>query len=180
MSSSDPCEVCRVAEGPGDLNRLDAVGGQTPVTMSARSHVLVLYRRSANGDKALAEASQLARAAVARMTVVTVALVERCNRRCCCNIRSSYWNGMVRELADDELRGARETLAGTPGVDFAVASGESLGRVLAREAAERGCDVIVVPRPAHRWLPLGSRRLARKLARASERDVIELPAPAPA
>ena len=87
---------------------------------------------------------------------------------------------MVRGVADDELRGARETLAGKPGMDFAVASGESLGRVLAREAAERGCDVIVVPRPAHRWLPFGSRRLARKLARASELDVIELPAPAPA
>ena len=101
--------------------------------MSAVSHVLVLYRSSANGDRALAEASQLARAAGARMTVVTVALVERCNQRCCCNIRSSYWNGVVRELADDELRGARETLAGGPRVDFAVASGESLGRVVARE-----------------------------------------------
>lgn len=145
--------------------------------MSAASHVLVLYRRSANGDKALAEASQFARAEGAHMTVITVALVERCNRRCC-SIRSSYWNGVVRELADDELRRATETLAGAPGVDFAVASGESLGRLLAREAAERGCDVIVVPRPTHRWLPHGSRRLARKLARASGRDVIELSAPA--
>lgn len=137
----------------------------------------MLYRRSATGNQALAQASEVARAADARMTVVTVALLERCNRRCC-NIRSSYWNGVVRELAEEELRGASEILAGVPGVDFAVASDESLVSALACEAAERGCDLIVVPRRARRWLPLGSRRLARKLARTAGRDVIELPTPA--
>jgi hypothetical protein len=145
------------------------------VEMTAVTHVLVLYRRSARGDQALAEASQLARAAGAHMTVITVALVERCNRRCC-SIRSSYWNGVVRELADDELRSANQLLAGSPGVDFAVASGESIDRVLGREATERGCDVIVIPRATHRLRPRGSRRAVRKLARASGRDVIELPA----
>jgi nucleotide-binding universal stress UspA family protein len=145
--------------------------------MSVPSHVLVLYRRSSNGDDALMEASQLAREAGARMTVVTVALVERCNRRCC-NIRSSYWNGVVRELADDDLRDATKLLGDTRGVEFAVASGESLPRVLAQEAAGRDCDLIVLPRTARRWLPLGANRLARKLSRSATCDVIELPSPA--
>ncbi len=137
--------------------------------------LLVLYRRSPGGAEALAEAARLARVEGARMTVLSVALQERSNQRCC-NIRSSYWNGVLRELADDALRDAADSLVDTQGVDFAVASGESLADVLAREAAERGCDLIVLPHRAHHWLPLRADRFARRLSRRTNCDVVELPA----
>jgi nucleotide-binding universal stress UspA family protein len=137
------------------------------VTAGAPSHVLVLYRRSVEGDRALREAFELARVAGSRLTVLSVALVERVKGRCC-GIQSPYWNRVMRERADEDLQRATHVLDGAPSVEFAVACGSSVGTVLAREAAERGCDTIVVPRRG--------RGLRRRLVRRTDCEVLELPA----
>jgi nucleotide-binding universal stress UspA family protein len=126
------------------------------------SHVMVLYRPSAEANDELLAARELAREAGARLTVLTVALVERVNNRCC-DIRSGYWNEVMRERATDQLGSAVEFLGHEPGVEFAVVSGRSIPSVLAREAAERHADLIVVPRSSFPWSRVRARRLRRKL-----------------
>jgi nucleotide-binding universal stress UspA family protein len=139
------------------------------------SHVVVLFRPSAEADDALREALQLARSAGARLTVLTVAVVEPVNRRCC-DIRSRYWNQVMHERAGEQLESAARLLGREPGVELAVASGSSIPSVLAREAAARGGDVIVVPRGALPWFHPGARSLRRKVRRLGSCDVLELPA----
>lgn len=144
--------------------------------MSVRpSHVIVLYRHSTGANAALTAASALARDAGARLTVLTVALVESVDRPCC-DIRSSYWNQVLQAQAADELETATEVLGHEPGVQFAIVRGSSVPNVLAREAAERGGDLIVVPRGSSPRLRLRTRRLRRKVRRLGSCRVLELPA----
>ena len=70
--------------------------------MTAPAHVLVAYEPSRSGDDAVRRAAELAAEAGARLTVVTVAVSEPTDRKCC-DTRSVYWNGVLRELAGDEL-----------------------------------------------------------------------------
>lgn len=146
--------------------------------MSVRpSHVIVLYTPSVEGQDALRAASELARDAGARLTVLTVARVEPVNRRCC-DIRSTYWNQIMQELAADQLETAVDFLGHDPGAEFAVVSGSSIPDVLAREAAERGGDVIVVPRGSLPRLQLRTRRLQRQLERLGSCGVLTVRLPA--
>ena len=80
------------------------------------------------------------------------------------------------ERAADQLETAVAFLGREPGVEFAVARGSSIPSVLAREAAERGGDVIVVPRGSFPWFQLRTRGLRRKVRRMGSCRVLELPA----
>jgi hypothetical protein len=140
----------------------------------ARAHVLVLYRKSSAGDAALQATAGLASEADARLTVLTFARTERVSRRCC-GVSSAYWNAVVCELADQDLRHAADIIGGAPRVEFAVTADSSQSSALAREAAERGCDLLVLPR-ARRLL--SGRRLRRALRRHAGCPVLELPAAA--
>ena len=139
------------------------------------THVIGLYGPSTEAGDALRSAYELARDAGARLTVLTVALVEPVDRRCC-DIRCHYWNQVTQERAADELQAAVELIGREPGVEFAVARGTSVPSVLTREAAERGGDLIVVPRGSFPWLQLGMRRLRRHVRRLDSCRVLELPA----
>ncbi len=143
--------------------------------MSAPAHVLVLYTASVDGDQALKQAFELVQAAGSRLTVLAVAVVERVKGRCC-GIQSPYWNGVMSELADEDLRRATQVLDGAPGVRFERVCDRSVTSALAREAAERGCDMIVIPRRRHRWAPYGTRRVSRRAIRRMGCDLVELPA----
>jgi hypothetical protein len=101
--------------------------------------------------------------------------VEPVNRRCC-DIRSTYWNQVVQERANEQLRRAGDFLDHDPGVEFAVARGRSISSVLAREAAERGGDLIVVPRGSFWSFDLHTRSLRRKVRSMGNCRVLELPA----
>ncbi len=135
----------------------------------AQAHVLVLYRRSSKGEAALKAAAGLACESDARLTVLTFARTERANRRCC-GVSATYWNAVICELADQDLRHAADIIGRTPRVEFAVTAGSSQSSVLAREAAERRCDLLVLPR--------AGRRLRRALSRQAGCPVLELPAAA--
>ena len=63
--------------------------------MTAPAHVLVAYEPSRSGDDAVRRAAELAAEAGARLTVVTVAVSEPTDRKCC-DTRSVYWNGVLR------------------------------------------------------------------------------------
>ena len=141
----------------------------------ARVQVLVLYRQSSTGDAALEAAARLASESDARLTVLTFARTERAGRRCC-GVSSAYWNGVICELAAQELRHAADMLAGAPRVEFAAIAGNSLSSALAREAAERGCDLFVLPRPGRLSLLLSGRHLRRVLRRRAGCEVLDLPA----
>jgi nucleotide-binding universal stress UspA family protein len=136
--------------------------------------VLALYRRSVAGDQALRDAYELARDAGARLTILAVALQERADSRCC-SIRSGYWNCVLRDLAVDDLEMATHVLDGADAVEFATAAGSSVDSVVAREAGERGCDLVVLPRRPHRWSYTRECGARRKLQRRLNCAVVELP-----
>lgn len=139
------------------------------------THVIVLFGPSTEAGDALRSAYELAREAGARLTVLTVALVEPVDRRCC-DTRSHYWNQVMHERAAGQLETAIELLGREPGVEFAVARGSSIPNVLIREAAERGGDLLVVPRGSFQRFQLRTRRLRRKARRLGSCRVLELPA----
>ena len=142
---------------------------------STPAHVLVLYTASVEGDRALTQAFELAQAAGSRLTVLAVAVVERVKGRCC-GIQSPYWNRVMSELAGEDLRRAARVLGYAPGVRFEMVCGRSVTGALTQQAAERGCDMIVIPRPRHRWAPHGPRHVSPRAIRRVGCDVVELPA----
>ena len=117
------------------------------------AHVVVLYKASPCGRAAIQEAAQLAAAAGARLTVVVAAVAEPEGTRCC-DTRSVYWNGVVRELAAHELGDARDMLGANTTADYRVVSDRSMTAAIAKEADRAGADLIVVPaqRGPFRWL----------------------------
>jgi hypothetical protein len=108
------------------------------------------------------------------LTVLSVAVLEPEDSRCC-DIRSVYWNGVQRGLAADELADAERILGAECGAGFAIACGESLAAVVAREAEGRGCDVVVLPGPRNRLVARLPRRLPRAVRRRTRSAVVEAP-----
>ncbi len=135
-------------------------------------HVLALYEPGRRGEASVRHAAQVAAKAGARLTVVTVAIVEPTDGQCC-DRRSVYWNGVVKELAEDELIRAREAVGSDAVRDFRVISGRSVPRALADEAERCGADTVVVPR-RRSVLPWARKRHARHLQRRTKRALVLL------
>ena len=138
--------------------------------MTAPSHVLVAYEPSLSGDDAVRRAAELAADAGARLTVVTVAVSEPTDRKCC-DTRSVYWNGVLRELAGDELGRARMAVGSGAAAEFRVISGRSVPSAIADEAERCRADVVVVGRERG-LLPWTRMRRARQVQRRTARAVI--------
>jgi len=119
--------------------------------MSAVGHVLVLFDSSTRGRRALRAAERLAVIAGARLTVVTVALLEV--RRGCCDLRADIWNRLQREAAAGDLQVAKETLRAIECVNFVAAASSRLEDALTAETLASDCDVVVVPDPRRSMLP---------------------------
>jgi nucleotide-binding universal stress UspA family protein len=142
-----------------------------PVSMAGSpTHILALYEPSESGEQAIRRAVEVATAVRARLTVVTVAIAEPTDRRCC-DTRSGYWNGVMRELAGDELAGARRAVGAGVDAAFRVVSGRSLVRALTDEAARCGADMVVVPRPRGMFSWATTRRV-RRLQRRTAGSVV--------
>jgi hypothetical protein len=120
---------------------------------------LIVYAATARGDAALREAVR----AGGRLTVVALAPVEPTHRPCC-DTRSTYWNGVQRELASSELARARLVVDRVDDVSLEVLGFDVLRPVEAilRRAAAVGADRIVLADP--RMSRLG-RRAVRRLRR---------------
>ena len=133
-------------------------------------HVLAFVEDTPRGREVPSAADRLAAQIGATLTVVAVAVIER-EQLHCCDIRSGTWNRVQHELAAEQLRDTQAQLASSPGVSFVVSEADSVEAALAREAAARACDVIVVPDQAH---PLLGRRstLAARLRRRVGCDVL--------
>ena len=138
-------------------------------SMTAPRHILALYEPHRRGDEALREAVALA-AHGARLTVVTVAVAEPTNRTCC-DLRSVYWNEVVREIATDELKHARAAIGARGVADFRVVSGRSIPVAVAHEAERCGADLVVVPRE-RALLPWSRTRRARQVQRRTDRAAV--------
>ena len=101
--------------------------------MPSTSHVLAVYEPTRHGHDAVRLAAETAEEGRARLTVVTVAVVEPTDQKCC-DRRSVYWNGVIRELADDELVSARRLFGASGGAEFRVVAGRSVASAVADEA----------------------------------------------
>ena len=135
------------------------------------AHVLVLFEDSRRGAAALRHAAELAAGADARLIVVAVAVIESEDTGCC-DTRSVYWNGVVRELAAKDLDRARSLLGEGTVADFRLVIERSVAAALALEAQRSGADMIVVPstRGIHPWSR--SRRARQVQRRATEAVVV--------
>jgi len=140
--------------------------------MTPPAHVLVVYEPSRRGEAAVRHAAKIATKAGARLSVVTVAVVEATDCHCC-DTRSVYWNQVVRELAEDELAGARDVVSLNAAADFRVVSGESLPSAIAREAEQGGADMVVMPR-RRSLLPWRRSRHVRQVQRRNPPAVVLL------
>ena len=138
--------------------------------MTAPSHILALYEPSRRGAEAIRQAVEMATAKNARLTVVTVAVAEPTDRKCC-DLRSGYWNEVVREVATHELAGARAAVGAAAAAEFRVVSGRSVAIAVANEAARCEADLVVVPRERS-LLPWSRTRRARQVRRRTDRAVL--------
>jgi nucleotide-binding universal stress UspA family protein len=108
-------------------------------------NILALYESTGGGEGAVRHAVSIAGDHDARLTVVTVAVAEPTDRKCC-DLRSVYWNKVLRQIADEELAAARTAVGADARADFRVLSGRSVAIAVAREASRCGIDLVVVPR----------------------------------
>jgi nucleotide-binding universal stress UspA family protein len=138
--------------------------------MTAPAHVLAVYEPSRCGDDAVRRAAELAAGSGARLTVVTVAVAEPTDRKCC-DTRSAYWNGVLQEVAGDELGRARLAVGSSAVAEFRVISGRSVPSAIADEAERCKADVVVLGREQG-LLPWTRMRRARQVRRRTSRAVI--------
>ncbi len=131
----------------------------------AYDHVLAVTDGSREADRAIQAASELAREHRARLTVAAVVELEHPGRRCAS--WSNSWNEVLRDAARADLRHAWH-LVEVP-ADLEILYGKPTEAV-ARGARVLGCDLIVVPRHAHRLL---RRDRTPALARLAACEVIE-------
>jgi len=141
--------------------------------MTSPSHVLALYEPSRRGEASVRHAAEIAAHAGAQLTVVTVAVVESTDRQCC-DARSGYWNGVVQELATEELAHAREAVGPDADAQFKLVRGDSVPSALAHEAEQSGADLVVVPR-RRSLFPWSRARRARQVQRRAPRAVVLAP-----
>jgi len=131
------------------------------------THVLVLFEDSRRGVAAIRQAASVAPTG-AGLTVVTVAVTESADARCC-DTRAGYWNGVVRELAGADLDRARTLIGETTRAEFKVVTGQSVLAALTLEARQSRADLVIVPsdRGIHPWFRARrARRLQRRAAAA--------------
>jgi hypothetical protein len=126
----------------------------------AERTTLVVYGGSPRGDESLRAAAGAARRSGETLAVVTLARQEP-ERKRCCDTRSVYWNGVLRELAASDLTKARLVVEDNPDVELDVLP-VAVGRAaeaIAGRAAELGVERVVLADP--RACGLGRRELRR-------------------
>jgi hypothetical protein len=106
----------------------------------------------------------------ARLTVVAVAVTEP-EDAACCDTRAGYWNGVVQELAAQDLDHARSLIGAVTGAEFKVLTARSVVAALALEAGRSRADMVVLPssRGIHPWF---TKRQARRLQRRAAGAVV--------
>ena len=132
-------------------------------TRAAGTHTLVLYRSGDRADSVLRAVCQRARDGESRVTVVALARQED-PRRGCCDTRSVLWNGICRELANEDLSRASRAVGSQAGVVFDVlaAPDRKVVDAITREAIARGADEIVLADPRGSGLGGFERRRLRR------------------
>lgn len=139
--------------------------------------VLVNYRSSGRGRTALSYAVELAHEAGAPLTVVSVLTKEPTDIGCArCRQSAVIWNREMRQLADEELREAADTVHLSAAVEYVLAEGKPAEAL--RQAAERsGADLIVLPFESRGPIQrLFSSTLAERLRRPGHWRVVVAPA----
>ena len=124
-----------------------------------QGHTLGVYRSSERADSALRELAGAARERGRRVTVLALVTEEQAGRGCC-DTRSVLWNRIEREMAGDDLTRARLAVddAGDVELGVLVHDGRRVAEAVAREAARRGADEIVLADPRSSGLTRRQRR----------------------
>lgn len=138
-------------------------------------HILVMCEDSPDGDQALFAAAGLAEQTGSKLTVAAVADVNMPGRKLCCGSGAACMNHIEREDAGARLRRARLLLTDGPDAEFVVALGSRAGALIAT-AAQRECDLIVVPASPRSRIP-GFRRSgdAHRVGRLATVPVLQTP-----
>ncbi|MBK8293996.1 MAG: universal stress protein [Solirubrobacterales bacterium] len=134
-----------------------------------RDHILVVFDDSSAGRRALEEATAIADERQAELSVV--AMVDYDTRQIGCCVPAGYWNGVLKDLARDELDTARELVGerrGTTSFDIAAGTGT---KGIEQATSRLGCDLVVVPRHG-----AFGRLALRRMRRHVHADVIGVPA----
>ena len=133
-----------------------------------RDHILIVFDDSSAGRRALEEGAAIADERHAELSVV--AMVDYDTRQIGCCVPAGYWNGVLKDLALDELDTARDLIGGRQTTtSFDVAAG--IGTKGIEQATSRlGCDLVVVPRHGV-FGHLALRRLRRRIGA----DVVGVP-----
>ena len=128
---------------------------------SVSGHVLAFIDDSRRSDEVVSVAQELARATGARLTLVAVAVIED-EPRGCCDLRTSLWNRMQREIAAEQLQAAGQHVA--PGVHpvLALAEGSTVEDTLVDELRSGDYDLLIVADERGSLLPWRT-RLADRL-----------------
>jgi nucleotide-binding universal stress UspA family protein len=135
-------------------------------------HLLLCYRPTREGDRALARAAALADPGL----TVVLPVVDGPLARGCCAIQPAQWERILD--ADTRLAARRASAlleaAGQPR-QVSVETGPTVDEVLRRVAEESGCDAIAVPARRRPWSSGGfSSRAVRGIAEHTGRPVIPL------
>ena len=127
-------------------------------------HTLVIYRASQRADAALRELARAARQRARRLTVLALAVEEPVGRGCC-DTRSVLWNGIQRDLAEEDLTRARMAVDDASEVELGVLvhAGRRVAEAIEDEARRRGADEVVIADPRTSGM---SRRERRRLQAA--------------
>ncbi len=134
----------------------------------AYEHVLAVTDGSREADRAVETASELAREHRARLTLAAVVELERPWRHCAS--WSNSWNEVLRDAARADLRRAWRRVE-VP-ADLEILYGKP-SEAVAKGARTLGCDLIVVPRHAHRIGRVLHRDPTPALRRLVECEVIQ-------
>jgi nucleotide-binding universal stress UspA family protein len=130
----------------------------------AYQHILVEYDGTSDGDAAVLAAGNLASRDGARLTIVTVVVLEQTMRRVTrLPMLTSVWNDVLLDRARADLERADQLLDAP--AQCTVLFGPRT-KALAAGAAEFGCDAIMLVAPKSRWgLQLLHRRRSSRLSR---------------
>jgi nucleotide-binding universal stress UspA family protein len=131
-------------------------------------HILVVCDGSPASQQALIDAAAIADEHEAEISVVALVPDRRANIGCARRgLASTYWNGIMEEMAESDLAAARRILGDRdPEPHFEVVSGAGPSGVR-RAVARLGCDLVLVPARG----PLRG-RLARQVRRRVTAEVV--------
>lgn len=139
-----------------------------PPQVSAATHLVVPYRQSAGGDRALVQAAGEAESSGRELTVL-IPFVLPADSAACCGIRGEAWTSILRATARAEATAAHDLLARRrASVRVEVVEGASIPRIISSYMRANPDRLLALPFGGLRG-PF-PRSVARRIAKSLPKD----------